>query len=753
MGLRKGQKELVEKYRGGYCAVPAIPGGGKTYCLTMWAAEIISQGLHKPGKILIVTYMNSAANNFKQRLSSELARRGIEDSKDFFVSTIHGLCLEIVKEKPDVILADNEFEIVDDAVKRSFLSRAVYEWRTVNDDRFKFFVEEQYLTQSRIQATYKNWHEKFCALMSSCISDFKCRGMEAREALEKCMDLDDTSILKCASEVYAIYDRNMKISGYLDFDDMLCYAKKILKEDASLLSKYRNKFTFVCEDEAQDSNRIQTEILEMIAGGNLLRVGDSNQAICGSFTSSDSTLFKNFCNMPETVVYNITQSSRNTREIIDLANYLVRYVMEKHPVPECRDSLLPQFIETVGKEDEFPNPVIGEYGIKGRIFRSWEEEARAVARQAQFMTEKYRDKTIAILAPTHTKIEGIVDALKAYNVQFEELDSSSHERSRPLRIIGRILKFLSSPENGEVFVDMVNDCYLDETFTEVSETGNENIGNTGQYTEIDYRERLKNYLVKQSVYDILYPVNGETVFSNISDELSKSNVWRKFRSSLDSIRELLEIGEKSIEELILHISDEFDFGREEKAIAQKVAGDIRFILSQNPHWCMNDIANEILGRKNRFTYFADIVWELKGYEAKPGRVTVCTYHKAKGLEWDIVFLTGLTNSDFPVELNDKFLGELYFLKDEYKNPQALARSELDLLENQKSCGDYRINSKIETIKERTRLLYVGITRARERLFLSGYESNAPGKNGGLPSKYLTELIKFIKEAEGGAGEK
>jgi len=66
----------------------------------------------------------------------------------------------------------------------------------------------------------------------------------------------------------------------------------MLETDEHLLEKYRKKYTFVCEDEAQDSNYIQNEILTLIANGNLLRVGDSNQAICGSFSSSDFTLFK-----------------------------------------------------------------------------------------------------------------------------------------------------------------------------------------------------------------------------------------------------------------------------------------------------------------------------------------------------------------------------------------------------------------------------------------------------------------------------
>ena len=65
-------------------------------------------------------------------------------------------------------------------------------------------------------------------------------------------------------------------------------------EDRHLLEKYQRTYSFVCEDEAQDSNYIQSEILKMIANGNLLRVGDSNQAICSTFSNSDFTLLKAF---------------------------------------------------------------------------------------------------------------------------------------------------------------------------------------------------------------------------------------------------------------------------------------------------------------------------------------------------------------------------------------------------------------------------------------------------------------------------
>ena len=200
MGLRKGQKELVERYRGGYCAIPAIPGGGKTHCLTLWVAEMISNGLHKPGKILIVTYMNSAVNNFKKRISEELQKRGISTNKDYFVSTIHGLCLQIIKEKPDQIFANEEFDVVDGVVKNHIISAAVDEWKRHNERAFKLYLDIESLSAERIGDVYRNWHDKLCGIMLSAISDFKIRGITPQIAKEMCRECGRDSIIFWASQ-------------------------------------------------------------------------------------------------------------------------------------------------------------------------------------------------------------------------------------------------------------------------------------------------------------------------------------------------------------------------------------------------------------------------------------------------------------------------------------------------------------------------------------------------------------------------
>ena len=725
MALRKGQKELVEQYRGGYCAVPAIPGGGKTYCLTMWASKIISMGLHRPGKLLVVTYMNSAVNNFKKRISDELDIMGIRGDKDYHVSTIHGLCLQIVKEKPEHMMMSEQFDILDESGSYSRILNAVERWSRLNGDRLSYFLEDSQLVGGRAEKSLERWKERFCSIALSAIGDMKCRGIDAQMAKERSRGLHVNSMLKCIAEVYELYDNMLKMEGYVDFDDMLRNARRLLAEDQSILEKYRKMYSFVCEDEAQDSNFIQNEVLTLIANGNLLRVGDSNQAICSTFTSSDYRYFNDFCSLPEIRVYNITQSSRSTADIIDLANYFVSYIRDSHPLAECRNSLFPQYIEPVGEGDENPNPMVQGYGIKSGIFGSWDEEAGAVARQARFMCEKYPDKTMAILVANSWKMEDITRLLTANRIPFEQLDSNSNERNKPLKQLGRLVDFIAFPESGTRLADMFFQCFYEPP----SDDG----------------DRLfKSFLTKHPVEQLLYP-STQKISEGIPEEIKNLRQWKVFCERADIIRSILEYPVKPIEKLVLFLAEIMDFNREETAIAHKVAKDAGFMLEKEPGRTLSDIAALLLQeRRNTFSYFTGVVWDLKGYRAKPGVVTVSTYHKSKGLEWDIVFLTGLSNEDFPVELSDRFRGEYWYLKHEYRNPQAFVTAEIEELAGQNSHADIFKESKLNTISERARLLYVGITRAREYLFLSGFHANKGKRNEVLPSKYLIELKKYME---------
>ncbi|MBQ8043625.1 MAG: ATP-dependent helicase, partial [Clostridia bacterium] len=483
-------KELVETYRKGYCGVPAIPGGGKTFALTQWAVEVLTEGINLPGKILIVTYMTSAANNFKQRIGAELEKRGIT-SRDYYVSTIHSLCLQIIKEKPDLVGINSEVTVIETFQKDSLIKDVVLSWKRNEENKrlYIYYLDEMKLQRDGYDKVAKKWDAGFCKLMSTAISDFKTNEISPKEAIEKTKVLYDVSLLKVAAKIYYEYEKKLKRRGMIDFEDMLAKAKYILENDNAILRKYRKKYTFVCEDEAQDSNKLQTDILTLIAGkdGNFLRVGDSNQAITATFANSDMRLFKEFCEGENVKVFHITQSSRNTKQIIDTANRFVRFVRECHPTEECRDSLLPQYIETVLPGDAFPNPVVEGDGVFYAEFSKKGDEVEAIADKCEKLLAEFPEKTTAVLMPSGYKVGEVMKLLDARKIPYDYLDNSASERNCTLIKLGAVIDFISKPEDNDKLIQAV--CvFINE--------------------EVPGRELLLEYLKYVDVEELFYPITG-----------------------------------------------------------------------------------------------------------------------------------------------------------------------------------------------------------------------------------------------------
>jgi DNA helicase-2/ATP-dependent DNA helicase PcrA len=183
-----------------------------------------------------------------------------------------------------------------------------------------------------------------------------------------------------------------------------------------------------------------------------------------------------------------------------------------------------------------------------------------------------------------------------------------------------------------------------------------------------------------------------------------------------------------------------DLGR-----AHKLASYLRSRAEEHEDWRLPDLARE-LGQVSQGGS-GGLAEGSEGYEPRPGRITLTTMHKAKGLEWDLVYLVGVDGRWFPHTLDDYFLGERDFLGGD---PAAEARSALRALVGDRDSGGFSATDQahLEIIAERLRLLYVGITRARRFLSLSwSREVPAGSRMRSVPRAPIFEMLKGQYQAD------
>ena len=233
----------------------------------------------------------------------------------------------------------------------------------------------------------KDWirRERLPQLVQSAAEAFirtaKDKELDSQQAIEQIDSLTlPLPLFEMGAKIYGNYQRSLAYRGAVDFDDLIRLALGAIKSDPAFLDRMQHKWPYILEDEAQDSSQLQEKILRTLTGksGNWVRVGDPNQAIFESFTTADPRYLREFI---RTCDHNqeLPQSGRSTQSIIDLANYLIDWSKNEHPIEEVRDALDLPYIETVSPGDHQPNPednpkdihfVVTKYDSLWRTFSS-----------------------------------------------------------------------------------------------------------------------------------------------------------------------------------------------------------------------------------------------------------------------------------------------------------------------------------------------------------------------------------------------
>lgn len=724
MILRPGQ-DRVAAYEGGRLAVPAVPGAGKTTCLAYLAAKLLAG---EPGtRILILTVMNSAVSNFKRKISRFLAERGLPP-RGYQVKTLHSLAAMILKERPEYLMINEAFEILDEQQRSEMLRGIVERWLGNNRHRWKIFLDSRHLNEY-----YETkWRDRLTGIIPEIIKLIKLRGFtpgeqgEIRARLEGAPD----GFLRWAFEVMDSYERRKRREAAVDFDDLILYAWRLLQDDEGVRKRLQERWTHVFEDEAQDSNPLQEKILDLLSAGhgNLVRVGDTNQGIM-RFSGTDPELFRRFC--LEHPRQPIEVAGRSTREIMGLANHLVDWVRESYVYRPCRNALEDHQIRGVDPGDPHPNPVVEGFGIHTFLCDGdGRKEEQTAAQLATDLARRDREATIAILARQNASLSRIADRLKQErDIEFDFVGGrpADLEDFHRVAVIWTVLRFLAEPFDGDRL-----QAVLDALVPGIGDEAD------GQF---------RQFAAALSPEDLLYPAGGELDWPALAEAVPASLLPR-LQKALQQIRSWLEMSHLRPDELVLYLASELGLEGGERDLANNLCAQVNLLLRQHPGYGLFEVVGE-LGATVRanLRYMAGVLRDFKGYEPRPGVISLATQHKAKGLEWDTVIVIGLA-PDLLFEHPEQFnRSEAWYLKEEYRNPPAMARAQLLYLAGEEYPGRSKIRqwADINQISEELRLLYVSLTRARRRLWIGSHSFDY--RNRRLPpSKVFQELQRYIEEA-------
>lgn len=731
----------VLSFTGGYMGVSAVPGSGKTWTLSLLASRLISDGRLDPGQeVLIVTLVNSAVDNFSRRIGNFVENWGLLPRVGYRVRTLHGLARDIVQARPGLVGLSDDFQIIDERAANRIISEVSSAWLKGHPSGL-----DQYFAPHIEESNYE-WYrrEQFPQLVASIGQGFikNAKNYEfTPEQLVAKMERANIglNLARLGLSIYEGYQQALRYRGMVDFDDLIRLALLALRLDSNFKERLRERWPYILEDEAQDSSLLQENILRELTGmnGNWVRVGDPNQAIFETFTTASPKYLRNFVAVEADFRRELPNSGRSSELIIGLANELIRWVNEDHPMPEARDALSEPYILPSPVGDPQPNPIGKPDDIQ--LIENYftpQAELNFVANSvAEWITEN-PNWTVAVLVPRNKRGFDMVDHLRQRGLDpVDSLLQASATTRFTAGAVANILRYLSDPKSAKRLATVYAVWRRDDREDE------------------EYSPRLKMVTKMlerlNRVEDFLHPQMGRDWLLDLEEEGVPLDALEHLADFAMVVRRWQGAVLLPVDQLVLTISQDLFSTSTELAIAHKMASVLGRAIRNMPDADLPAMTEElrvIARNERRFLGFSedDLGFDPENYK---GRVVVSTMHKAKGLEWDRVYLMSVNNFSFPSgQEYDTYIPEKKYMRDRL-NLQAEALAQLDFLISGEVYdwyqeGEATQKERLEYVKERLRLLYVGITRAKRELVITMNTGQMGDMRTALP---LVALQTFAKE--------
>ncbi len=744
--LRPSQTDIL-RYRGGKLGISAVPGSGKTFTLSALAAQIISSNLLETDQdVLIVTLVNSAVDNFSARIGKMIESRGLIPHLGYRVRTLHGLAHDIVREKPALAGLDERFQIVDEREAEFIRKEAANAWIASFpnhlDDYFSPDLDHSKRDWVNRQQMPDLAHSLALAFIRSC-KNLSITPEDLRYKLDHAPA--PLPLAEMGWWIYDKYQQALRYRGAVDFDDLIAFAYKILQSDPEYLARLQYRFPFILEDEAQDSSEIQENILRLLAGhGNWVRVGDPNQAIFETFTTANPKLLKNFIAQEADYKNELPVSGRSQPHIIELANYLIDWTNASHPARACRDALSIPHIQMTAPEDPQPNPPADPEAIRliSKKFTP-EEETEAIVNSIKKWLPDHQDSTVAVLVPRNTRGFEVIEMLKRHKIEYVDVLASTNKTRVAAGAIANVIAYLSDPTSptklSRAYQVWRRDWRDDELIEDKGLAASQKALLAMTSELLRKVGETETFVAPSPDHDWLATLS-ESEADEVVQELSEFQV---------AINRWLNAVTLPIDQLILTLAQELFTDAADLALAHKLALVLRRAADDHADWRLPELTAElgvIARNERRFIGFSS---DDSGFnpEAHKGKVVVTTMHKAKGLEWDRVYMLSVNNYDFPsLQPYDRYISEKWFIRSGLnleaeglaQLKAALSTGEFDWYEE----GTASLSAREDYSRERLRLLYVGITRAKKDLIVTW---NSGRKGDATPCLALSALMNDGKE--------
>ena len=474
---------------------------------------------------------------------------------------------------------------------------------------------------------------------------------------------------KAVAPIYRSLGEALQLANAVDFDDLLVLPVRMLQSHPDKLSNYRDRFRYILVDEYQDTNRAQYELIKLLGGehGNVCVVGDDDQSIYGWRGADIRNILDFNKDFVDPVVVRLEENYRSTPQILDLANAVISVNtgrMGKTLRPTHRAGELVTVVRSLDERDE-ADFIIGEV----RARRSGASSLRL--------------NDVAVLYRTNAQSRALEEALRKNAIPYRLVGAVRFYDRREIRDVMSYLKLIANPADDEAFRRAVG-----VPKRGLGETTIEQLGEASRARGVPMLEGSQN----PDIIGALRPAARIAL--------------AEFVRLIATLRE--RATEAAVDELLSELVDAIRYGdylRAEGPESAERLDNIRELISGAAETVADDLGEVGLRPLDHFLQRASLVSEAAGEGPDADAMTLMTLHNAKGLEFPLVFITGLEDGLFP-------------LAKAYDDPPLL--------------------------EEERRLLYVGITRAERKLYLTFAEERR--RNGELLASRPSSFLDGIPEA-------